>query len=117
MTRNVFRMVHPLRVRWAEVDAQGIVFNPNYLMYCDVSVTEYWRALGCPYPSAFTERGVDTFVVKATLEYHKPARFDDQLDVLVRTARIGRSSLRVLFEIYRGEEHLVSCRPSCARRS
>jgi acyl-CoA thioester hydrolase len=108
MTRTAFRMLHPLRVRWAEVDRQGVVFNAHYLMYCDVAVTEYWRAVGCPYPSAFLERGVDTFVVKATLEYHRPARFDDALDVLVRVARIGRSSLRVLFEIHRGEEHLVS---------
>jgi acyl-CoA thioester hydrolase len=101
-------MSHPLRVRWAEVDPQGIVFNANYLMYFDVAATEYWRAIGCPYPNAFTEHGVDTFVVKATLEYHRPARFDDTIDVLVRVARIGRSSLRVLLEVHRDDEHLVS---------
>jgi acyl-CoA thioester hydrolase len=108
MTRSSFRMSHPLRVRWAEVDPQGIVFNANYLMYFDVAVTEYWREIGCLYPNAFNEHGVDTFVVKATLEYHRPARFDDRLDLVVRVARIGRSSLRTLIEVHRGEEHLVS---------
>jgi acyl-CoA thioester hydrolase len=108
MTSTAFRMSHPLRVRWAEVDPQGIVFNAHYLMYCDVAITEYWRTIGCPYPAAFTEHGVDTFVVKATLEYHRPAKFDDTIDVLVRVARIGRSSLRVLLEIHREGEHLVS---------
>jgi acyl-CoA thioester hydrolase len=108
MTRSAFRMAHPIRVRWAEVDPQGIVFNPNYLMYFDVAVTEYWRTIGCVYPQGFVEHGVDTFVVKATLEYHAPARFDDLVDVLVRVARIGRSSMRVLFEVCRGDDNLVS---------
>ena len=108
MPRSDFRMSHALRVRWAEVDPQGIVFNANYLMYFDVAITEYWRAIGYPYPNALTEHGVDTFVVKATLEYHRPARFDDSLDVLVRVGRIGRSSLRVPIEIHRGDELLVS---------
>lgn len=105
---TAFCMRHPLRVRWAEVDAQGIVFNAHYLTYFDVAITEYWRAVGCPYPSGFTDHGIDTFVVKATLEYHAPARFDDAIDVLVRVARIGRTSLRVLMQVRRGDEHLVS---------
>jgi acyl-CoA thioester hydrolase len=103
-----FRMSYTLRVRWAEVDPQGIVFNAHYLTYADVAITEYWREVGCLYPNAFTEHGVDTFVVKATLEYHRPARFDDEIEVLVRVARIGRSSLRVLLEVHRNDEHLVS---------
>ena len=41
-----FRHRHALRVRWAEVDMQGVVFNGHYLTYCDVCVTEYWRAIG-----------------------------------------------------------------------
>jgi len=108
MSRTEFRMSHSLRVRWAEVDAQGIVFNAHYLTYFDVAVTEYWREVGCLYPNAFVEQGVDTFVVKATLEYHRPARFDDAIEVLVRVARIGRTSLRVLMEVHRGDERLVS---------
>ena len=108
MSRDAFRFSHPLRVRWAEVDPQGIVFNANYLMYFDVATTEYWRAIGCPYPSALTDRGVDTFAVKATLEFHAPARFDDVVDVLVRTTRFGRTSLRLALEVHRGDDHLVS---------
>jgi acyl-CoA thioester hydrolase len=103
-----FRMSHRLRVRWAEVDPQGIVFNANYLMYVDVAITEYWREVGCVYPSGFLEHGVDTFVVKATLEFHAPARFDDEIDVRVRVAKIGRTSMRVLVRIERGGEHLIS---------
>lgn len=42
---------YPLRVRWAEVDRQGIVFNGHYLTYFDVGITEYWRA-ACPIRTA-----------------------------------------------------------------
>ena len=88
-----YRLRLPLRVRWAEVDLQGVVFNGHYLTYCDVCVTEYWRAIGMPYPTAFLEIGSDLFVRKATLEYHAPAAFDDELEVCGRTARLGRTSL------------------------
>jgi acyl-CoA thioester hydrolase len=106
--RDSFRFTHPIRVRWAEVDPQGIVFNPHYLMYFDVAVTEYWRAIGCPYPGAFLAQAADTFLVKATVEYKAPARFDDTVHVLVRVRRIGRSSMTVLTDVRRDGEHLVS---------
>ncbi len=104
-----FRHSTPLRVRWAEVDAQGIVFNGHYLLYADVCITEYWRAIGVRYPTEVVDAfGVDFYVVKSTLEYHASARFDDALDLRCRVARLGRSSLRFVIEMYRGEAHLVT---------
>ena len=41
-----FAFLHPLRVRWSECDAQGIVFNVNYFLYYDIAVWEWTRALG-----------------------------------------------------------------------
>lgn len=90
------------------MDPQGIVFNPNYLMYFDVGVTEYWREIGYVYPEAFHGLGVDTFAVGAKLDFKGPARYDDVLDVLVRTARLGRTSLRLLCEVHRRDQLLVS---------
>jgi acyl-CoA thioester hydrolase len=107
MPRSDFTFSHSLRVRWAEVDRQGIVFNGHYLTYFDVGITEYWRAIGHPYPDALLASGNDMFVKKAALEYRGPAQYDDLLDVLVRVARIGRSSLRFLLEIHRGQTHLI----------
>jgi len=101
MAYGDYRHRMPLRVRWAEVDMQGVVFNGHYLTYCDVCVTEYWRALGLRYPQDFLAQGCDTFVRKASIEYHAPALFDDALEVCCRTARIGRSSLRLLLAIFR----------------
>ncbi len=108
MTENRFGFRHSVRVRWAEVDRQGIVFNGHYLTYFDVGITEYWRAIGYPYPDALLSAGSDMFVVKAAVEYHAPAHYDDLLEVLVRVARIGRTSLQFTLQIHRGDEHLVS---------
>jgi acyl-CoA thioester hydrolase len=106
--RAQFRFVHRLRVRWAEVDRQGVVFNAHYLTYFDVATTEYWRAIGYPYPDALLQEGCDLFAKKATLDYRAAARYDNWLDIGARVARIGRSSLLFELEIHRGDEHLVS---------
>ena len=107
MARADFTAVHRLRVRWAEADMQGIVFNGHYLTYFDVAVTEYWRAIGLPYPETTADTGGEMYTVKATIEYRSPARYDDELAVFTRCARIGRSSLTFLVEIWRGEDHVV----------
>ena len=108
MARKDFSFFHTLRVRWSEVDMQGIVFNGNYLNYFDVAFTEYWRATGLPGVIAQSEAGLELFARKATVEYHVPSRFDDLLDIGVRCAELGRSSLRFVLEIHRGDEHLIS---------
>jgi acyl-CoA thioester hydrolase len=108
MARNDFGFCHQVRVRWAEVDRQGIVFNGHYLLYFDIGITEYWRAIGYPYPDGLLQHGSDLYVKKATVEYHDSAVYDDMLDVLVRVARIGRSSMRFVIEIHARGAHLVS---------
>ena len=108
MARADFAFFHPLRVRWAEVDMQAIVFNGHYLTYFDVAFTEYWRATGLPGVMQQAAEGQEMFARKATVEYHAPARFDDILDIGVRCAALGRSSMRYVLEIYRGEEFLIS---------
>ncbi|GAB4469046.1 MAG: thioesterase family protein [Burkholderiaceae bacterium] len=90
-----------LRVRWAEVDMQGVVFNGHYLTYCDVCLTEYWRAIGLRYPEDLVAHGSDTFARKITIEYHAPAVYDDVLEVCGRVSHIGRSSMRFAVEIFR----------------
>ena len=104
MPREDYRCSHRLRVRWAEVDMQGIVFNGHYLTYIDTAVAEYWRAVGLPYPHGYVERyGNDMYLRKAEVEYLGSARYDDVLDVLCRASRLGRSSMNFRFEIHRAE--------------
>jgi YbgC/YbaW family acyl-CoA thioester hydrolase len=105
--RSDFRFAERLRVRWAEVDMQQIVFNGHYLMYFDTAVAGYWRALALPYHDTMQALGGDLFVRKATLEYEASARYDEQLETAIRTARIGTSSMLLRAAVFRGEQRLV----------
>jgi len=106
--RTDFRLIHRLRVRWAEVDMQRIVFNAHYLMYLDVAMTEYWRASSMPFAECMALLGGDMVVRKTSLDYHRSARMDDVLDVGLRLARVGRSSLVFEGAIFRGNECLTT---------
>jgi acyl-CoA thioester hydrolase len=109
MPRADFGCAHNLRVRWAEVDMQKIVFNGHYLTYIDTAIAEYWREIDLPYPHGYVERyGSDIFLRKATVEYLGPARYDDELTVCCRVAKLGRSSMTFHFEIYRAADLLIS---------
>ncbi len=108
LQRSDFRFFHRLRVRWAEVDMQKIVFNAHYLMYFDTAIADYWRALALPYEAAMHQLEGDLFVVKATVEFHASARIDDRLDVAMKCSRIGNSSMVFTGAIFRDEQHLIS---------
>lgn len=109
MKRQDFRFFHRLRVRWAEVDMQKIVFNAHYLMYFDTAVADYWRALALPYEEAMHQLGGDLYVKKASVEYHGSARYDDQLDIGLKCSRIGNSSMVFTGAIFRGDALLITC--------
>lgn len=101
-------IAHPIRVRWAEADMQGVVFNAHYLAWFDIGITEYLRALAdgdAHWLQATFDR---LYVVKSTLDYRRPARFDDRVEVCVRCLRIGRTSLEVGFAIRRDGTELVT---------
>ncbi|MES3015551.1 MAG: YbgC/FadM family acyl-CoA thioesterase [Pseudomonadota bacterium] len=109
MKRTDFRFFERLRVRWAEIDAQQIVFNGHYLMYFDTAIGGYWRALAVPYAQTMAQLRGDLYVRKATVEYEASARYDDVLDVGVRCARIGNSSILFSGAAFRQDQLLVSC--------
>ena len=108
LKRQDFRCVHRLRVRWAEVDIQKIVFNAHYLTYADVAMSEYWRALALPYESSMQGLAGDVYLRKATVDYHASARLDDLLDIGMRCTRVGNSSLGFEAAIFVGDKLLVT---------
>ena len=98
--------VHELRVRYGECDPQGIVFNANYLLYFDVAFTELWRAAVGPWQE-MVERGIDAVVAETNLRFHKPARFDDELQLHARIVRLGETALTTEIDVMRGQELLL----------
>lgn len=100
--------IHPLRVRWAETDPQGVVFNGHYLTYLDIAVTEYMRAADLAYPGRLEELGVDMLLVRSEVDYRSPARFDDELALRVSDAFVGNTSFTLLIDVLRGGELLAA---------
>jgi acyl-CoA thioester hydrolase len=89
-----------MRVRYAEIDAQRIVFNTRYLEYLDVGVTEYFRLTGLhdlEHPDAGS---AEFHVARNTIDYKKALEFDEEFDVCLRCAHIGNSSIQFLYEIH-----------------
>jgi acyl-CoA thioester hydrolase len=97
---------YPLRVRFAECDLQGVVFNSHYLTYFDVSITELWRAAFGSY-QVMLDRGFDVVVAEAQLRYLSPARFDEELKMGISVARLGTTSIHTRHHVWRGLELLV----------
>src|SRR5437867_9922704 len=98
MSREQFWFFHPFRVRYSEIDGQGVVFNAHYLTYFDTTITEYFRALGYDQYADSRKTGIDFHVVKSLIEYKAPVLFDWELDVGARVARmatpVSRSNLQ-----------------------
>jgi len=99
--------VHRLRVRYHECDAQGIVFNANYVAYFDVTLTELWREAFGSY-AAMYDSGVDLVVGEVGVRYHAPAAFDDEIDLCLTITRMGTTGMTSSIDVRRGDELLIS---------
>lgn len=97
------------RVRYNECDAQKVVFNARYADYVDLAMTEFMRALGRDY-NALLARGLDNQVVKLTLEWQGPARFDDVIEARVRTLKVGNTSFVLEQQLVRSDDGAPLCR-------
>ena len=98
--------VHELRVRYGECDPQGIVFNANYLLYCDVLITELWRAAVGAW-DAMVQRGVDVVLGAVELRFRGAARFDDVLALEATITALGRTSITTEVAVRRRDELLT----------
>ena len=105
-----FPFRYTIRVRYAEIDGQGVVFNAVYLTYFDTAITEYIRALPYEYNLGGDKAaGTDFHAVKATVEFKAPIRFDADIEVGVRTAKLGRTSIVYELAIFpKGGDALLS---------
>lgn len=92
----------PLRVRYAETDAQQVVYHSNYLVYFEVGRGDFLRAVGVDY-NAMEASGAFVVVVEANVRYHAPARYDDELVVETWLDEVRTRSMRFAYRIMRGE--------------
>ncbi len=98
--RMARRFCHELRVRYAECDPQGVVFNAHYVAYFDVVMTELWREAGIDY-LAMVRQGTDNVVAEVGVRYLGPAGFDDVLTLEATITRLGRTGMTTRIEVRR----------------
>lgn len=84
--------VHRLRVRYAECDPQGVVFNAHYLAYIDHTITELWRAAFGGYQNML-DRGVDVVVAEVRMRFLAAARFDEEIVLEAAVTAMGTTSV------------------------
>lgn len=100
---NEFLM--PVRVYIEDTDAGGIVYYVNYLKFMERARTEFFRALGFGKAGANKE-GYQFVVHSAQIEYKKPARLDDLLEVSAKLVKMRGASLFFSQEVRRDDDIL-----------
>lgn len=98
---------YTVRVRYAETDQMGVVYHGNYAQYFEMGRVEWLRNLGVSY-KWMEENGIMLPVVSLTMNYKKPARYDDL--IRVKTIFVKQSSVKIEFdyEIYNEKEELLT---------
>lgn len=92
------------RVRWGDVDAAGIIFYGSYIRFFEIAETELFRTVGLSYGRVFDELEIWLPRVHLECDFHRAAQMDDLLEVSVYVGKIGRTSLRLNFEVRRKNE-------------
>jgi acyl-CoA thioester hydrolase len=98
MARSDFAFSYRFRVRWSEVDPQGVVFNARYLDYADIAITEYYRAVG--FRELHPDEPLEFHVKRAVVTWSAPIESDEMIDVMARTVRSGTTSMIQVIEIH-----------------
>ena len=102
------RHILPLRIYYEDTDAQGIVYYANWLRFLERGRTELLRLIGLEHGALRAESGIDWVVRRCTIDYLKPARLDDIVDIVTGCGEMRGASLDMIQEARRGDELLVS---------
>jgi acyl-CoA thioester hydrolase len=100
---GAYPFTHRLRVRFCETDAMGVVHHASYLAYLEEARVEYLRAIGRPYDRLRAE-GVEFPVVEVALQYRRPLRFDDVVDLAVMVGAAGAATFQMNYLVGCGGE-------------
>ena len=85
-------VIYSRRLRFSDCDAQGIVYNPTYLVYWDDAFTDYMDAIGCPW-NFMVANGDDVVLARTEIDYRRSARMGQVVSTTARVVGIGRSSI------------------------
>jgi acyl-CoA thioester hydrolase len=100
--------VWPVRVYYEDTDAAGVVYYANYLKFMERARTEWLRSEGFEQTRLAEEHGVAFVVTSLAIDYLKPGRFNDSLQVTVELIKVGAGQIRLAQRVLRGEEMLAA---------
>jgi acyl-CoA thioester hydrolase len=99
--------VSTVRVRYAETDKMGVVYYANYLVWFEIGRTDLLRSLGWTYKS-MEEAGVSLPVIEAHCQYHRSAKYDDELDVRTEGRMLSPVRMEFTYQVVRREDQVVA---------
>jgi acyl-CoA thioester hydrolase len=105
----------PARVYWEDTDGGGVVYYANYLKFMERARTEWLRAVGFTQTDLIKDPGVMFVVANLSIDYKRPARLDDSLDISCQVEMEGTVCMQFAQHVRRGDEVLVeaSVRVAC----
>ena len=95
---TVASSVVEIRVRYGETDQMGVVYHPNYLVWCEIGRTEHMRLSGTSYRDV-ERTGIRLAVAEASVRYHAPARYDDRVRVETTVERVASRLIAFAYAI------------------
>lgn len=91
-----YEFAQGIRVRFVETDAMGIVHHSNYLAYFEEARVAYLRHIGHPF-TEWRDAGLESPVLESFVQYHKPLKFDEEIEVHVRLAEVTRATFQMAY--------------------
>jgi acyl-CoA thioester hydrolase len=96
ITPDDYDFVHRIRVRFVETDAMGIVHHSNYLAYFEEARVAYLRHIGHPF-TEWRDAGLESPVLESFVQYRRPLRFDEEIDVRLHLAGATRATFQMAY--------------------
>ncbi|HKL50195.1 MAG TPA: tol-pal system-associated acyl-CoA thioesterase [Wenzhouxiangellaceae bacterium] len=95
------------RVYWEDTDAGGVVYHARYLQFLERARSDWLAGLGVSQTELRREQGLIFAVTRMQIDFRKPARLEDELDVFVRVQSVGRARMDFTQQIRRGDDLLI----------
>ena len=109
VTKSDFTVFWETRIRYYELDPQGIMHNANYLAFYDQAVVEYFRELDYDYEKEIEETNKDFHTVQVIVQYNKPLYFDDEIEIGLKIKDVGNTSMTWIMAMFiKGTRELAS---------
>ena len=109
VTKSDFTVFWKTRIRYYELDPQGIMHNANYLAFYDQAVVEYFRDLDYDYEKEIEETNKDFHTVQVIVQYNKPLYFDDEIEIGLKIKDVGNTSMTWIMAMFiKGTGELAS---------